>query len=144
MRSDNPENKKITDVAVGVLVRDDGSYLLGSRPEGKPYAGYWEFPGGKLEENESVEQALYRELNEELGIQISGSQPWEVIEYDYPHAYVRLHIHRVNQWQGEPMGREGQDLVWQPNPLQGNPTVEPLLPATIVLLDLMRAQKRDC
>ena len=84
-----------TEVAVGVLVRADGALLLSTRPPGKAYAGYWEFPGGKIEVGESVEQALRRELIEELGITIGAAQPWKVTEYDYPHALVRLHWCKV-------------------------------------------------
>lgn len=142
--------RPVTEVAVGILVRKDGSYLLGQRPEGKPYAGYWEFPGGKVEKSETIFEALYRELEEELGIKIQDSTPWETIEYDYPHAYVRLNIHHVYHWEGEPRGCEGQKLAWQSrltsNPIsnltteetQSMPSVEPLLPATIVILDLMK------
>ena len=80
-----------TEVAVGILSREDGALLLTSRPEGKVYAGYWEFPGGKLEPGETVEQALRRELQEELGIVIGSAQVWKVTEHNYPHALVRLH-----------------------------------------------------
>jgi 8-oxo-dGTP diphosphatase len=77
-------------VAVGVLVRPDGAFLLTSRPPGKVYEGYWEFPGGKVEPGESVEQALRRELLEEIGITIGAVLPWRVERVDYPHALVRL------------------------------------------------------
>jgi 8-oxo-dGTP diphosphatase len=121
-----PDGRKITEVAVGVLWRADGAVLLADRPAGKPYAGYWEFPGGKIEPGESVEHALARELNEELGIDIGPAQPWVTFEFDYPHAYVRLHFCRVYDWRGEPQGREGQQLRFfrldQPLP-------QPLLPA---------------
>lgn len=123
--------REAVDVAVGVLVRRDGSFLLGSRPEGKPYAGYWEFPGGKLEPGESVNAALARELHEELGIRIGASHPWVTREFDYPHARVRLHFERVFDWEGEPHARENQAF--------GFFTVDrlpagPLLPATIPVL----------
>ena len=62
-------DRPVVDVAVGVLIRANGDFLLTSRPEGKVYAGYWEFPGGKLEAGETVEEALARELQEELGIE---------------------------------------------------------------------------
>lgn len=136
----NSHSRPVTDVAVGVLLRPDGAFLLGQRPEGKPYSGYWEFPGGKIEKGESVDQALSRELKEELGIQIESSHPWKVMEYDYPHAYVRLHIHRIYAWQGEPHGCEGQQLAWQILE-NGSPAVEPLLPATLVILDWMKTAK---
>ncbi|GAB4473327.1 MAG: Nudix family hydrolase [Burkholderiaceae bacterium] len=96
------------DVAVGVLVRPDRSFLLASRPEGKPYAGYWEFPGGKIEPGESIAAALARELHEELGIEIGAAYPWVTRLFDYPHARVRLHFCRVFEWRGEAHAREGQ------------------------------------
>ena len=99
---------RIVDVAVGVLIRDDGDFLLAQRPAGKPYAGYWEFPGGKLEPGESVAQALHRELHEELGLDIGAVCPWVVREHVYPHAHVRLHFCRVFDWCGDAHGREGQ------------------------------------
>jgi 8-oxo-dGTP diphosphatase len=104
----NAASRKTTEVAVGVLLRPDGAVLLGDRPVGKPYAGHWEFPGGKIEPGETVEQALARELHEELGIEIGAALPWFVYEHDYPHAYVRLHFCRVWSWRGEPQAREGQ------------------------------------
>ena len=113
-------------VAVGVLLRADGAVLMADRPAGKPYAGYWEFPGGKIERGESVEQALARELAEELHIRIGESLPWVVFEHDYPHAFVRLHFRRVYGWSGEPAGLEGQRLRFL-GPHDAAPV--PLLPA---------------
>src|SRR5690606_10295580 len=88
------------EVAVGVLVRADGAVLFGQRRAGKPYAGWWEFPGGKLEPGERVEQALARELREELGIEVRRSLPWVLREHVYPHAHVRLSFRRVVEWEG--------------------------------------------
>ena len=139
MNSTLSNTRPVTEVAVGILIKEDGSYLLGQRPEGKPYAGYWEFPGGKLESGETVFQALFRELKEELGIEILSSEPWKVIEHDYPHAYVRLHLHFVRDWQGDPRGLEDQALSWQGNIQLHEPAVEPLLPATVPILELMKA-----
>ena len=95
-------DRTVVDVAVGVLIREDGRFLLTSRPEGKVYAGYWEFPGGKLEAGESVEQALARELHEELGVVIEPAAVtrWREQCVDYPHALVRLHFCRVTAWRG--------------------------------------------
>ena len=105
------------DVAVGVLVRDDGSFLLAQRPEGKPMAGYWEFPGGKLEAGESVFDALVREFDEELGLRIVGAHPWVRRVVVYPHATVRLHFWRSygegRGWLNEPEPREGQGFRWE-------------------------------
>ncbi len=124
-------SRPTTHVAVGVLVRPDGAVLLADRPAGKPYAGYWEFPGGKIEPGESVEAALARELREELGVQIHGSEPWTVIEHDYPHAYVRLYFRRVFSWDGEPRPEEGQRLRFH-HPDDEPPS--PLLPAAVPAL----------
>lgn len=123
------------DVAVGVLIERDahgqeGRFLLTSRPAGKPYAGYWEFPGGKLEPGESVQAALARELHEELGIQVAESCPWKVELVDYPHARVRLHFCKVFHWAGEFEMREGQQMAWQTLPVQ----VAPVLPGTLPVL----------
>ena len=118
------------DVAVGVLIDAAGRFLLTSRPEGKVYAGYWEFPGGKLEGGESVEQALKRELFEELGLTIGAAQPWNIALMDYPHARVRLHFCKVFDWSGEFQMRELQSMAWQTLPVQ----VAPLLPGTLPAL----------
>ncbi len=98
------------DVAVGILIRPDGRLLLASRPAGKPYSGYWEFPGGKLEPGETVAHALARELHEELGVDIGPVFPWLVRVFDYPHALVRLHFCRVFEWRGELHAREQAGL----------------------------------
>lgn len=122
--------RPVTEVAVGILLQADGRFLLAQRPVGKPYAGYWEFPGGKLEAGESVEAALARELEEELGIDIAASEAWRVLEHDYPHAYVRLYFRKIWQWRGTPRGREGQALLWQRAPVE----VTPLLPAALPVI----------
>ncbi|MDO8768041.1 MAG: NUDIX domain-containing protein, partial [Burkholderiaceae bacterium] len=98
---DDASIRSITEVAVGVLLQPDGNFLMTSRPVGKVYAGYWEFPGGKIEVGETVAQALRRELIEELGITIGDVQRWRVGLIDYPHALVRLHFCKVLDWQGE-------------------------------------------
>ena len=118
------------EVAVGVLVDSRGQFLLTSRPEGKVYAGYWEFPGGKLEAGETVEQALRRELQEELGITIASATPWKVEVMDYPHARVRLHFCKVFEWSGELQMREQQSMAWQQLPVE----VFPVLPGTVPVL----------
>ena len=122
--------RKHTEVAVGILLRANGEMLLSTRPEGKPYAGYWEFPGGKIEAGESVEQALRRELQEELGITIAGAEVWKVTEHDYPHALVRLHWCKVFEWQGEFEMREGQTMSWQAWPPRSAPRWRPAMTAT--------------
>ena len=93
---------KIVEVAAAVMLRADGQeFLLALRPEGKVYAGYWEFPGGKVEPGESVREALIRELQEELGITVTACSPWLTRQFTYPHATVRLHFWRVTAWNGE-------------------------------------------
>ena len=120
-----PAERKHTEVAVGVLIREsDGALLITSRPEGKPRAGWWEFPGGKLEAGETVEQALRRELQEELGITITNCLPWKVTEHAYSHALVRLHWCKITQWEGEFAMLEGQQMAWQQLPLQVQPVLE--------------------
>ena len=118
------------EVAVGVLIDRNGQFLLTSRPQGKVYAGYWEFPGGKLEAGETVEQALRRELQEELGITIAAALPWKVEVMDYPHARVRLHFCKVFEWSGELQMREQQTMAWQQLPV----AVTPVLPGTVPVL----------
>ena len=130
-------HRKSIDVAVGVLIKPSGDFLLTSRPAGKVYEGYWEFPGGKLEAGETVEQALRRELFEEIGITIGAVQPWKVELVDYPHALVRLNFCKVFDWQGELTMREGQSFAWQALPV----TVQPVLPGTLPVLQWF-AQER--
>lgn len=131
-------DRPVVDVAVGVLVRGDGQFLLTSRPPGKVYEGYWEFPGGKLEAGESVEQALRRELQEEIGITIGAAQPWRVEMVDYPHALVRLYFCKVFNWSGELHMKEGQRFAWQGLPV----AVQPVLPGTVPVLAWFAEERR--
>ncbi len=128
--------RPVTDVAVGVLIASDGSFLLTSRPEGKVYAGYWEFPGGKLEVGETVEQALRRELHEEIGITISAALPWREKLVDYPHALVRLHFCKVYDWTGALHMREGQQFSWEFLPVR----CAPVLPGTVPVLEWLAVE----
>ena len=114
------------EVVAAVLERPDGSFLLAQRPEHKVYAGYWEFPGGKVERGESALAALSRELHEELGIDVKRAYPWLTRDYDYEHAAVRLRFFRVTDWSGALHGRENQAFAWQHIERMG---VAPLLPA---------------
>lgn len=128
----------ITEAAVGVIQRDNGLVLLAERPVGKAWAGYWEFPGGKIEPNETPEHALKRELQEELGITATSIYPWVTRTFDYEAKYsaagvletpaktVKLHFFIVAEWLGEPFGLEKQTISWQ-NPEKV--AVSPMLPA---------------
>ncbi len=130
-------NDEIVDVAAAVLLRADGKeYLLAQRPEGKVYAGYWEFPGGKLEAGEDPRQALRRELHEELGITLEKATPWFKREFTYPHARVRLHFWRVTAWQGEITPHEHPAIQWLR--VGGKVGVDPLLPANGPVLKALK------
>jgi 8-oxo-dGTP diphosphatase len=129
--------RPLTQVAVGVLFQLDGRFLLTTRPPGKAYAGHWEFPGGKIETGETIEQALTRELHEELGIQITQVSLWRTEQIDYPHAWVELHFCKVTRWQGALQMKEGQQFSWQQLPV----TVAPVLAGTVPVLEwLAQAQ----
>jgi 8-oxo-dGTP diphosphatase len=125
------EKNKLVEVAAAVLQMPDGSFLLAQRPPGKIWAGYWEFPGGKVEPGETPHHALVRELHEELGIDVVTAYPWVTRVFTYPHATVRLHFFRVTAWQGEPHPHEGQQFSWQP---PGHVGVAPMLPANAPIL----------
>jgi 8-oxo-dGTP diphosphatase len=114
------------EVVAGILVKPDQSFLLASRPEGKVYAGYWEFPGGKVEPGETARAALDRELKEELGVTPTRADPWLVREFSYEHARVRIRFFRVTRWEGTPHPQEGQGVFWHP---PGPPVLSPMLPA---------------
>lgn len=126
------------DVAVGILISNQRQLLLTSRPQGKPMAGYWEFPGGKLEIGETVEQALQRELYEELGITIHETHVWKVTEHDYAHNLVRLHFCKIHQWSGTLQMKEGQQYAWQYLPL----SVEPVLPGALPVLEWLAEEQK--
>ncbi len=130
-------DRPVVDVAVGILVQSDGHFLLTSRPPGKVYCGYWEFPGGKLESGETVEHALRRELHEEIGIDIADVIPWKTELVDYPHALVRLHFCKVDSWSGALQMREAQSCAWQQLPVQ----VGPVLPGTIPVLEWLAQEQ---
>lgn len=135
-RAAQPERRPV-DVAVGILLREDGSFLLGSRPAGKPYAGYWEFPGGKVEPGEALAVALAREFAEELGVTVRASHWVHTVRVDYPHARVDLHVCHITAWSGQPQPREGQQLAWSRFPVE----VAPLLPGAWPLLRELAQQQ---
>ncbi|MBA3660281.1 MAG: (deoxy)nucleoside triphosphate pyrophosphohydrolase [Gammaproteobacteria bacterium] len=116
----------LIDVVVG-LVKQEGKLLLCKRPPGKPYAGYWEFPGGKVEPAETRLEALQRELQEELGIIVKTASSWGEYIHHYPDKSVCLNLWVVTDFDGLPSGLEGQDLEWvtfstliKKNLLEGN------------------------
>lgn len=141
---DDAAIRSITEVAVGVLLQPDGNFLMTSRPVGKVYAGYWEFPGGKIEAGETVAQALRRELIEELGITIGDVQRWRVGLIDYPHALVRLHFCKVLDWQGELQMREKQHFSWQQLPVQVQPVLAGTMPVLQWLAEERHFQSATC
>lgn len=130
-------DRPVTEVAVGVLLQADGRFLLTSRPAGKVYAGYWEFPGGKLESGEDVRAALRRELREELGIEALDIEPWKTELVDYPHALVRLHFCKVRSWRGELQMREAQSCAWELLPVRA----QPVLPGTVPVLQWLAEER---
>jgi 8-oxo-dGTP diphosphatase len=122
---------KIVEVSAAVLQRNDGSFLLAQRPLGKIWAGYWEFPGGKVEVGENAHHALVRELREELGITVQTAYPWLTRVFTYPHATVRLNFFRVTAWSGDLHPHEGQQFSWQQ---PAKVSVQPVLPANAAIL----------
>ncbi len=126
---------EVVDAAVAVLQRPGGQVLLAQRPEGKPWAGWWEFPGGKIEAGELPEIALQRELDEELGIRATEFSRWITRVFSYPEKVVKLHFFLIRAWAGEPYGREGQLVSWQP---VASPEVGPLLPANAPVLEALK------
>lgn len=135
MSAGSIEQNKTIEVSAAVLQRPDGSFLLAQRPADKIWAGYWEFPGGKIEPGETAHQALVRELREELGIEVKTAYPWLTRVFTYPHATVRLNFFRVTEWRGELHPHEGQQFSWQ-RPTEVS--VNPILPANAPIL---RAQE---
>lgn len=99
-------------VAVGIIRNDRGEIFLAQRPPTSHMANMWEFPGGKIEANETAQQALVRELQEETGIEVTDARPYDLADHHYPDLRVTLHFFIVEGWQGEPYGREGQPQRW--------------------------------
>jgi 8-oxo-dGTP diphosphatase len=121
-------------VAVGVIHGEQGQVLFTQRPKGKPYAGWWEFPGGKLENNETIPLALARELREELNIQILDCTVWLHQDYEYSHAQVKLHTCSVFNFTGDITGLENQAFQWG---YSHNPP-QPFLPAALPVLKALQ------
>lgn len=125
---------KITQVAAAVIEQADGRFLLGQRAADTFYAGYWEFPGGKVEAGETPRQALVRELQEELGIEVLRADPWLRREHVYEHAHVKLHFFRVRAWRGELHDHVHSALAWQRADALD---VSPMLPANAPVLSAL-------
>ncbi|WP_431067228.1 Nudix family hydrolase [Methylotuvimicrobium sp.] len=104
--------KSVLEVAVGVVVDRSGKVLIAKRPDDKHQGGLWEFPGGKIEPGETQRQALDRELHEELAIDVKTATPLITIHHDYPDLSVRLKVWRIDRFEGDPHGREGQAVEW--------------------------------
>jgi 8-oxo-dGTP diphosphatase len=117
-------------VSVAVLINTDGQVLLGQRPFSKSWEGWWEFPGGKIEKNESSVDALYREIYEEIGIKITQFEIWVTRQHSYDNLDVTLHFFKVYKWEGKVTSKENQKLVW--TYLQ-DPKVSPILPANLFI-----------
>lgn len=101
-------------VAAGVIWRDDGCVLVSRRLPGKPMAGAWEFPGGKVQPPETPRQTLDRELYEELGLVVRRAHPLMSYEQQYPDRLIELYFFTVEEYEGVPRGRESQELTWEP------------------------------
>ncbi len=127
-------------VAAGALVDADGRILLAQRPEGKPMAGLWEFPGGKVEVGETPETTLIRELAEELGIVVKEDclAPLTFASHAYENFHLLMPLYICRRWEGMVQPLEGQRLTWtEPKKLRSfpmPPADEPLIPALIDLL----------
>ena len=102
----------VIEVVAGVVSNAKGEVLVNQRSHPPEFVGKWEFPGGKIEAGETVDQALRRELMEEIHIKTISSEPLISISHDYTHAKVRLHVHKVTEYSGTPKGREGQRILW--------------------------------
>lgn len=108
-----PESKlPVIHVVAAVLKDAQGRVLIAERPTGKPLAGFWEFPGGKLEPGEAAQAALVRELREELGLEVRQARPLLQLSHDYPERRVQLDVWRVTAWSGTPHPHENQALAW--------------------------------
>ena len=129
------------DIAVGLLIDDRERVLIGQRLENTDFAGWWEFPGGKFEAGESVQQALARELQEELGIIVRSSEPLITLDWAYPNKRVRLHTRLIRRWSGTPRSCEGQAIDWRPIAALENAR---LLPANRIIVNALRLPDRYC
>lgn len=123
-------------VAAGILIDDQGRALITQRPDGAHQAGWWEFPGGKIDRAETPLEALKRELREELGIYVRRADPLMAYRHEYPERVVHLHVWRVEDYRGVPTGIEGQVLRWAPvDELMDNGLLPADLPIVQALLE---------
>ena len=106
--------KKLVLVAAAALFDEQSRILLAQRPPGKTMAGLWEFPGGKIEKNETPESALIRELSEELAVTVNKSQliPLHFVSHNYPDFHLMMVLYACHEWEGSPAAVEGQNLQW--------------------------------
>jgi len=111
---DDAQRLTLVVVAACVFVDEAGAVLITKRPEGKPLAGLWEFPGGKVEPDETPERALIRELKEELGVDVSapGLTPLTFVSHAYPEFHLLMPVFLCRRWQGDMVANEGQELAW--------------------------------
>jgi len=125
-------------VVAGVLRDPDGRVLISQRPAGKHMAGYWEFPGGKVAPGESAEQALARELTEEIGVSVRRCHPLLQLRHDYPDRVIELDVFLVDDYRGEPTGLEAQALRWVAASELGS---QALLPADRPIIDALNSTR---
>jgi 8-oxo-dGTP diphosphatase len=131
---------KLVLVAAAALVDADHRVLIAKRPEGKAMSGLWEFPGGKVEAGERPEEALLRELREELGVETQSAclAPLTFASHAYDDFHLLMPLYVIRRWQGTPSAREGQELAWvRPNRLRDYPMPEADGPLIAPLIDLL-------
>ncbi|ATA19372.1 8-oxo-dGTPase [Gibbsiella quercinecans] len=128
---------KQLNIAVGIIRNARQEIFLTQRAADSHMAGFWEFPGGKIEAGETAEQALTRELQEETGIDVQQATPLEVVEHRFDDRIVTLHFYLVEQWCGEPYGREGQPMRWA---RQADLQAADFPPANATIIQLLVAQ----
>ena len=137
MRTTGPDSRLY--VVVGVIQDRQNRLLIQQRMTGKDCAGKWEFPGGKLERGEKPESALVRELEEELGLQVTHMEPLTQVAHDYEHARVWLDVYMVTRFEGTATGLEGQDFAWMSASEIGDMDIlDPVLP----ILDAIRTRNQ--
>ena len=127
-------------VAACALVDADGRVLLARRPPGRPLAGLWEFPGGKVEKGERPEEALIREMSEELGIDIAEPclAPLTFASHTYPEFHLLMPLYACRRWKGTPVAKEGQELAWvRPSRMSEYPMPPADEPLRAMLRDLL-------